>query len=167
MISTPDLRRLPSLFYTALQRLASSSYQQAQYPSTDRNIGHQVWDSAYLRQGMSYQCRHLANQYGWMSVNHFPYLPIVTKPENNPCIQMIRIATKITAFVHWPNCQPSLKISCKFFRKFLRKVINRHTNKQRRLHILVGGGNWSVQSSVTSLCLLVNFPTFNVLCNEK
>ena len=21
------------------------------------------WDSAYLRQGMSYQCRHLANQY--------------------------------------------------------------------------------------------------------
>jgi len=30
-----------------------------------------------------------------MSVNHFPYLPIVTNPENNPRIQaVIRIATK-------------------------------------------------------------------------
>jgi len=33
----------------------------------------------------------------FMSINHFPYLPIlVTNPENNPCIQpAIRIATKI------------------------------------------------------------------------
>ena len=32
----------------------------------------------------------------FMSVNHFPYLPIVTNPENNPCIQpVIRIATEI------------------------------------------------------------------------
>jgi len=30
------------------------------------------------------------------SVNHFPYLPIATNPENNPCIQtVIRIATEI------------------------------------------------------------------------
>jgi len=49
-------------------------------------------------------CRHLVNQYElmtgyssrFMSVNHFLYLPVVTNPENNPCIQMlIRIATKI------------------------------------------------------------------------
>jgi len=32
----------------------------------------------------------------FMSVNHFPYLPIVMNPENNPCIQMvIWITTKI------------------------------------------------------------------------
>ena len=32
----------------------------------------------------------------FMSVNHFPYLPIVTNPENNPCIQtVILIATEI------------------------------------------------------------------------
>jgi len=32
----------------------------------------------------------------WMSVNHFPYLSIVTNPENNPCIQtVIRITTEI------------------------------------------------------------------------
>jgi len=28
----------------------------------------------------------LANRYEWMSVNHFPYLPIVTNLENNPRI---------------------------------------------------------------------------------
>jgi len=32
----------------------------------------------------------------FMSVNHFPYIPIVTNPENNPCIQTVkRIDTKI------------------------------------------------------------------------
>jgi len=32
----------------------------------------------------------------FMTVNHFPYLPILTNPENNSCIQtVIRIATKI------------------------------------------------------------------------
>ena len=47
------------------------------------------------------------------------------------------------------RCQPSLKISCKSVRSFLRKVANRQTdkdtnrqtNKHRRLHILLGGGN--------------------------
>jgi len=39
---------------------------------------------------------HLANQYKWMSINYFLYLPIVTNPENDPCIRMvIWIATKI------------------------------------------------------------------------
>jgi len=38
--------------------------------------------------------------------NHFPYLPTVTNPENNPCIQMvIRIATKIYSF-SLAHCQP-------------------------------------------------------------
>jgi len=32
----------------------------------------------------------------FISVNHFPYLPIVTNPENCPCIRtVILIATKI------------------------------------------------------------------------
>ena len=32
----------------------------------------------------------------FMSVKHFPYLPIVTSPENNPRIQTVtRIATEI------------------------------------------------------------------------
>ena len=54
------------------------------------------WDSADLGQGKSYECRHLANQYEWLSINQFLYLPIVTSPENDPCIQMvIRIAAKI------------------------------------------------------------------------
>ena len=39
------------------------------------------------------------------------------------------------------HCQPSLKISCKSVHKFLRKVANRQTDKRRRLHILLGGGN--------------------------
>jgi len=31
-----------------------------------------------------------------MTLNHFPYLPIVTNPEKDPCIQtVIRIAPKI------------------------------------------------------------------------
>ena len=39
----------------------------------------------------------------FMSVNHFPYFPIVTNPENNTCIQtLIWISTKIQSFVHWP-----------------------------------------------------------------
>jgi len=39
----------------------------------------------------------------FMSVNYFLYLPIVPNPEINPCIQtVIRIATEIYSFVHWP-----------------------------------------------------------------
>ena len=39
----------------------------------------------------------------FMSINHFPYLPIVTNPKNNPCIQtVIRIATEIESFVQCP-----------------------------------------------------------------
>jgi len=39
------------------------------------------------------------------------------------------------------HCQPSLKVSCKSVQTFLRKVANGQTNRQRRLHILLGGGN--------------------------
>ena len=68
-----------------------------------------VVDFRYLIQLNNNHCRHLANQYEWMtecssrfmSVNHFPYLPIVTNPENNPCNQTVtRIATEIWTFVH-------------------------------------------------------------------
>jgi len=39
-------------------------------------------------------------------------------------------------------CQPSLKISCKSVRKFLSKLLtDTQTDKQRRLHILLGGDN--------------------------
>jgi len=39
------------------------------------------------------------------------------------------------------HCQPSLKISRKSVWKFLYKVANRQTDKQRRLHNLLGGSN--------------------------
>jgi len=41
-----------------------------QYDSNNNNHNLKHWDSAYLRQDTSYQCRHLANQF--MPVNHFP-----------------------------------------------------------------------------------------------
>jgi len=40
------------------------------------------------------------------------------------------------------HCLPSVKISCKSVRTFLRKVANRQTDKQRRKHNLLGGGNY-------------------------
>jgi len=39
------------------------------------------------------------------------------------------------------HCQPSPNISCKSVPKVLCKVANRQTDKQRRLHIVLGGGN--------------------------
>jgi len=65
----------------------------------------------------------------FMSVNHFPYLPIVANPENNPCIKtVIRIATNIQTLAH---CQSSLKISCKSVRKFLRKLLTGKQNDEQ------------------------------------
>ena len=55
-------------------------------------------DSAYLRLGTSYQCSiwRMSISSIFMFANHFPYLPIVTNPENNPCIQtVIRITNEI------------------------------------------------------------------------
>jgi len=55
------------------------------------------------------------------------------------------------------HCQPSLKILCKSVQTFLRKVANRETDRetdrQRRLHILLGGGK-KCQSIGTQLCKL-------------
>ena len=59
--------------------------------------------------------------------------------------------------------QPSLKNACKSVWKFLRKVANRQTNwqtnKQWRLHILVGGGNHLLLkhcSNLWKLCVWVS-----------
>ena len=55
----------------------------------------------------------------FMSVNHFPYLPIVTNPENNPYIQtVIRNRLRNLIVCSLAHCQPSLKISCKPVRRF-------------------------------------------------
>ena len=63
------------------------------------------------------------------SINHVPYLPIVTNPENNPCIQtVIRIATKIWPFVQWLIANLPWKYCANPFGSFLRKVANRQTN---------------------------------------
>jgi len=85
----------------------------------------------------SYQCRHLANQYGWMSVNHFPYLPIVWR-------------TRITIPVSRRWSGSPLKFNHLFigqlqtfrenfmqirFEFFLLKIANRRANRQRRSHI--------------------------------
>ena len=48
------------------------------------------------------------------------------------------------------QCQPSLKISCKSVLKFLCKCANRQTDRQRRLHILLGGGNKKAPTPITS-----------------
>ena len=70
----------------------------------------------------------------WMNVrygvNHFPYLPTVTNPENNPYPNgdPDRHQNLITCLL--VHCQPSLKISCKSVRKFFGKVANRQTDRQ-------------------------------------
>jgi len=108
------------------------------------------------RQGTSYQFRHLANQYEWMSVNHFLYLPIVKNPENNPYNQtVIRISPPKFNHLFIGPLRPSLNISYKSVRKPLRKVANRETNRQRRLHrpILLGGGNNYIgQNRICYIC---------------
>jgi len=75
---------------------------------------------------------HLANQREWMSVNHFPYLPILTNPENNPCIQtVIRIATKFQPVVHWPIANLPWKFHANPFWGFCAKLLtNRQTGRQ-------------------------------------
>jgi len=55
------------------------------------------------------------------------------------------------------HCQPSLTISCKSVRTFLRKVASKQTDKQRRLHILIGGGNNDNMLSLKRSCSLINF----------
>jgi len=79
------------------------------------------------------------------SVNRFPYLPVVTNPENNPCIQtVIRIATNFNHLFIGPL--PTFpENSYKSVRKFLRKVANKQTDKQtnndENSHIRLGGVN--------------------------
>jgi len=70
------------------------------------------WDSAYLRQDMSYQCRD-------------------TDPDRHKNVI-------ICSSAHY---QHSLKISCKSGSFCTKLLTDRQTNKQRRLHILLGGGN--------------------------
>jgi len=56
------------------------------------------WDSAYLRQGTSYQCRHRANQYEQQICVRQPLSvsPSSDESGNNPRIEtVIRIATEI------------------------------------------------------------------------
>jgi len=71
------------------------------------------------------------------------------------CLSSVAIQIWICIQIPDPDChqnliicslahsQPSLKISCKSVQKFLCKVANRQINKQRRLHILLGGGNYA------------------------
>jgi len=110
-----------------------------------------VVDFRYLIQLNNNHCRHLANQYEWMtkcssrfvSVNHFPYLPIVTNPENNPCNQTVmRISTEIWTFVHWPIVNLPWKFHANPFGSFWVKLLtDKQTHKQRRKHYFLGGGN--------------------------
>jgi len=49
----------------------------------------------------------------------FAYLPIVSNPENTPCIQMvIWITTKISSFVRWPVANLPWKFHANPFRSF-------------------------------------------------
>jgi len=75
-----------------------------------------------------------------MSVNnHFPYLPIATNPKkNNPCIQtVIRIATKIESFLHWPIANRHWKFHVNPFGSFCAKLLTiRQTTTIKNLHNL-------------------------------
>ena len=89
------------------------------------------WDNAYIRLGTPYQCRHLANQYEWMSVNQLSVSPNSIEygkqflyPDGDPDRHQNLIICSLA------HCQPSMKISWKSDRKFLRKVANRQTDKQ-------------------------------------
>ena len=70
-----------------------------------------------------------ASAVGWY---HFPYLPIVTYTENNPCIQtVIRIATEIYSVVHWPIANIHWNFHVNPFRRFCAKLLsNRQTDRQ-------------------------------------
>jgi len=83
-----------------------------------------------------------------MSVNHFPYLLIVTNPENNRGIQVVSGSHQNLITCSLGYCQSSLKISCKSVRKLLRKAANKQTDKQRRLHNPLGEGNDATRRSV-------------------
>ena len=74
----------------------------------------------------------------WMSVNHFPYLPIVMTLENNPYHHQ---NLTICSLAH---CNLPWKFHANLFGSFCAKLLtDRQTNKQWRLHILLGGGNYS------------------------
>jgi len=90
----------------------------------------------------------------FMSVSHFPYLPIrKTIPASRECPD--RHGNLIVCSV--ANRQPSLKISCKSVQKFLRKVANKQTYKQQQLHNLLGESNNN--SKGTSYCLQIYLST--------
>jgi len=59
-----------------------------------------------------------------MSVNHLPCLPIMTNPENYPCIQtVVQIATKIEPLVHRPIANLPWKFHANPFGRFCAKLL--------------------------------------------
>ena len=80
----------------------------------------------------------------FMSINHSPYLPIVTNPEKqslHPDGDLDRHQNLIICSL--AHCQPSLKISCKYIWKFLHKVVNRQTNNEESNLLGRGNNKWS------------------------
>jgi len=72
----------------------------------------------------SYQCHHLTNQYKWMSVNHFPYLSIVTNMENNPLYPQNDLdRPKISSLVHWHVANLPWKFYTNPFGSFCTKLL--------------------------------------------
>ena len=68
-----------------------------------------------------------------MSVNHFPYLPLVTNPENKACIQTVNDPDhhQYLIICSLAHCQSSLKFCANPFGSFRAKLLtDRQTNKQ-------------------------------------
>jgi len=66
-----------------------------------------------------------------MSVYHFPYLPLVTNPGNNPCIQTaIRTANEIESFVHPPIANLPVKFHANPFGSFCEKLPTENNNDE-------------------------------------
>jgi len=69
---------------------------------------------------------------------HFPYLPVVSNTENNPCIQtVIRIATEIKTFVHWLIANSAWKFHANPCGSFYAKLLtDKQTNNDENISSL-------------------------------
>ena len=78
----------------------------------------------------------------FMSVNQFLYLPIVTNPENNPCIQtVIRSPPKFNHLLTGPLPTFPKKFHANPVGSFCAKLLTDRQTTSRRKHTLLGGGN--------------------------
>jgi len=107
-----------------------------------------------------------------MSVNYFPYIPIVTNPENNPNIQTVtRIATEIWSFVHWPIANLPWKFHANPFGSFCAKLLaDKQANTDENISSLVEVLNQyacTVHKTRTDVSMHVGRHTYRIKADIK